>query len=53
MVQFIACVPDIVEMSLAGDPVVLLRLPADTVCEAFRQEIAENLVSQIPVYQAV
>lgn len=41
-IQCIACVPDIVETNLAGNPTVFLRLPADTVCEAFGQEIAEN-----------
>ena len=41
-IQCIACVPDIVETHLAENPTVFLRLPADTVCEAFGQEIAEN-----------
>ena len=43
-IQRIALVPDIVEMNLAGNPAVLLRLPADTVCEAFGQEITESRV---------
>ncbi len=43
-IQRIACVPDIVEMNLAGNPAVLLRLPADTVCEAFGQGLTENRV---------
>ena len=31
-------------MNLAGDPAVLMRFLADTVCEAFGQGITENRV---------
>ena len=41
-IQRIACVFDIIETNLAGNPTVFLRLPADTVGEAFGQEIAED-----------
>src|SRR5699024_4857703 len=41
-IQRIACVFDIIETNLAGNPTVFLRLPADTVGEAFGQEIAEG-----------
>lgn len=43
-IQIAACVPDIVEKDLAGEPAVLLRLPTDTVCEAFGQGITKNRI---------
>ena len=38
----ITCIADVVKMNLIGEPTIFLRLLADTVCEAFGQEIAEN-----------
>lgn len=43
-IQCIACVPNIVEMNLFGNPAVLMRLLTDTVCEAFGQRITEGCV---------
>ena len=43
-IQHISCVPDIVEMDLAGNPAVLLRLLADSFGEAFGQGITENCI---------
>ena len=38
----IACIPDVIEMNLAGNPTVSLKLSADTVGKVFVQKITEN-----------
>ena len=41
-IQRIACISDIIEMNLAGNPTVSLRLSADTVGKVVVQKITEN-----------